>query len=491
VASGEALHGVTDVDIVVVVGPDPTGAARARVRDRCRRATRWLPPLGLLVDDWPLIHDEPGLAQVAARSTLTYGLDHGDAAYSGPGSDVDKIRMLERPGLYGPGRTWRLLAGPDRRPDESADDVATRRSVSWLELQNWWRWAFKACLEPDRPGSAYTCVKLIAEAVRIWLWLTRGEHVADRPTALVRGRAEFPEEAEAFERALRLHGALRHARNAPLADFLPAFVRLSSLIAEGLTRQLGDLGLTEVRLLAADDGRLALPHGGLPRAVATGDETEPRLIPLVDWRALVIPRDPDETFALGAGDPGDPRAVRDAATASRRGRYPTLCTGQLMIRPTPMGGRGRLRAIQCELTDPVSFALARGAGVAEFPIARGLSIEDTARRAVAEHRSWLAFGTVERGGTALGPLITAARAALLWETVVDGRPELPLTVDATLEMLAARAPNAASATAGAREAYHDYAFTRSPAPASVVSGLRSLVLALPAYAGRYAALETS
>ena len=90
----------------------------------------------------------------------------------------------------------------------------------------------------------------------------------------------------------------------------------------------------------------------------------------------------------------------------------TLRADQLLLRPLPSGGRGRLRTVQCELTDPVSFALARADRTARFSNARGWSIQDTASRAVAEHRAWLDAGAEEHDGTALGMLITAARAAL-------------------------------------------------------------------------------
>ena len=54
---------------------------------------------------------------------------------------------------------------------------------------------------------------------------------------------------------------------------------------------------------------------------------------------------------------------------------------------------------QCEVTDPVSFALARGALVANFPNVPGFSIQDTARRALAEHAAWLGASMGDRGGT--------------------------------------------------------------------------------------------
>jgi hypothetical protein len=484
-SSGDAVHGLSDIDVVVVVAPDPTGATRARVRQRCTRVARVVPARINPVDDWPMVYDECGLEEIASRTALTYGLDDGAASYCEPNTDIDKIRLLERPCLYGPVSTWRLIAGPDRRPVEPAPDEATRRLTSWLELQNWWRWAFAACVEPDRPHNGYLCVKLIAEVARIWLWLRQGERIGDRVEALARGRVELPTEADAFERASELHRRLRRMPPAPIADFLPAFVRLSSRLAAELARDVASAGDTKVRLKWPADGELALPHGGVPSGkLGVGSGTESPLMPLVDWRALALPAMPDETFALVAGDPGDPAVVAAAATADNRGPVLTLSAEHLLLHPKPMGGRARLRSVQCEVTDPVSFALAHGAAVASFPNVPGFSIQDTARRTVSEHAAWLAAGMPERAGRKLGRLITSTRTGLLLESIVEGEPELPLTVDATLELLAARRPGAASVATAAREAYHDYARARIMPPEGVVTALRAIVLALPAYAAR-------
>ena len=479
-ANRDARHGVTDIDIVVVTAPDPAGTARRRVRRRCLRFSRSVPVMAKVFDAWALVFDEPGLAEVANESALTYGLDDARSAYCGPGSDDDKIRVLERPGLYGAQSTWRLLAGPDRRPADCPPDAAGRRIASWLELQNWWRWVYQACLEPDRPGSAYLCVKIVAEAARIWLWLARGELVADRSMALVRGPAELPAETETFALARELQHGLQRARSAPLPDFLPAFVRLSSMIAEELMRQLAPAGTTEVRLLMPAGGELALPHGDLPPHVFAGGG--PTLLPLVDWRALAVPSEPDETFAMAGVDPGDPGALAAIATAVQRGPYLTLSAPQILLRPTRMGGRGRLRAIQCQATDPVSFALLSGDPTARFPNVRGWSVDHMARRAVAEHREWLRTESADGDGIALAGLITAVRAALLSEAVTDGEPELPLTADATLDLLARRAPATSSLAGEARKAYQHFAVTWSSPPTSLVRASAMLVLGLPAYA---------
>jgi hypothetical protein len=487
VASDEALHGLSDIDVTIVVAPDPSGpgVARARVRRRCRRVSRALPAVADLFG-WPAVYEDTDLADAVAAPVLTYKLSDEpgqarDAVYSGPGFDEDKLRLAERPQLYGPMHDWRLVAGPDRRPHQAPPDADGRRIAAWLELQYWWQWAFAACARAGQPQNAYLCVKLIAEPVRIWLWLARGERVLTRAEALDKGPDLFPAEAEAFALARNLYGRLRSMPAAPLAEVLPVFLSLSAHVAHELARQVEPAGTTHVRLEWSDREALALPNGGWrPIRPTQWDEPAPALLPLVDWRALAAQSLPDETFALVDGDAGDPGTLAAAALALDRGPYPTLTAGDLQVRPVQMGGRRRLRTLQCRPTDPVSFALAAGATVAEFPNVTGFSVRNTAARAVAEHAAWLA-ATDGRELETLGRLITAARAALLWESLDAGDPGLPLTMEATLDALAARGAATARVAEAAREAYHEFAVFWRPPPDTVVATLRESVAALPAY----------
>ena len=257
--SRDTRPGLTDIDLVLVTPADPGGIARKRARERCSKFAGAVPVLGKMFDVWPLVFDQPGIEDLVNESALTYGLVDGRSAYCGPNSDTDKIRALERPGLYGPRYSWRLLAGPDLRPVARPPDLSRRRIAAWLELQNWWRWAAQACIEPNRPGSAYTCVKIVAESARIWLWLVHGEVVGDRSAALRRGAAELPGEGDAFERARYLEHRLQRARSAPLSDFLPAFVALSTAIARGADETAGT---------GRSDGRAARGIGRDARAAA-------------------------------------------------------------------------------------------------------------------------------------------------------------------------------------------------------------------------------
>jgi hypothetical protein len=488
-AGDEVLHGLSDIDFAIVVAPDPAGPgiARGRVRRRCRRVTQVLPVIGDLLFGWPAVYEDADLADAEAASTLTYrltsdpGRERSHAVYSGRNSDEDKIRLAERPQLYGPTDDWRLIAGPDRLTARPPLDAGSRRVAAWLELQYWWQWAFDACAHPGQLHNAYLCVKLLAEPVRIGLWMATGERVDTRAEALARGPAVFPTEAEAFERGRDLQRRLRSLPPTPLAEVLPVFLRLSEQIARELTEQVEQASWTEVRLDWSDREAFFLPNvGWQPARPTRWDEPAPTLLPLADWRAVVSPWLPDDTFALIDGDPGDPGTVAEAALALGKGPYPTLTTEELQLRPVETGGRRRLRTVQCPATDPVSFAVAAGATVARFPDVAGFSLGDMAARAVAEHAVWLAAG--ERNIEELGRLITAARAALLWESIEAGDPELQLTASATLAALGARGGGAAGVADAAGESYGRFADGWHPAPAQVVAELRRCVAALPAYA---------
>jgi hypothetical protein len=216
-------------------------------------------------------------------------------------------------------------------------------------------------------------------------------------------------------------------------------VRVSARIADAIAAEVDGEARTEVRLAGA-------PVDG-PR-------------PLADWRALACPERPSEWFEPQPGDPGDPALVGRLAASAATGAYPALVAGDLMVLPAAPLPRSRLRSLQCPLTDPVSFALVRGAGTASFPDVRGWSAQDAARRAVAEHAAWI--GAAGRDQP-VETLLVAARAALFSESLDEGRPELALTLDETARRLAERA-----GTGGLPED---------------VEAVRRLLAGLPAFAG--------
>lgn len=490
----EVLPGLSDVDVVVVFAADPAapGVARDRASRRWQRLRRVM-PLSVLLFDWPRIYDEADLRDLAGSSALTYGLDGpADAAkpragFFGPDATPDRVRMLERPGLYGATVDWRLLAGPDRRPPQPPPDAQRRRVAAWLELVYWWQWVSGVCIDPTGPRTAQLCVKLVAEPARIWLWLAHGERPGGRVDALQRALRHMPEEEEALRRALHLYRSLPDAPPAPLAEVLPVLVRLSARIAALIAAQIGEEGATEVRLADAGRPELVLARGRWRPTDALAEGRAPRVLPLCDWRALVCPPLSDDAFAPLPGDPGDPVVLGAAAAAQEAGPYPGLRSGGLLILPAATRWRTRLRAIQCAATDPVSHALLVGEPVARFPDVRGWSAPDTARRAVAEHRAALATAlqaapaAPDAGGHALSTLLTAARAALFLESIAQGDPELALTVTETARRLAARSSRASAVAAEALGHYREFALHRVPPPPGVVAALRRLVLELPGF----------
>jgi hypothetical protein len=245
--------------------------------------------------------------------------------------------------------------------------------------------------------------------------------------------------------------------------------------------------------LAGDPAELVLPHGRWRPCEGLAGGRDPRLLPLCDWRALATPRLLDESFAPLPGDPGDP-AVLGAAADELPGPCPAFRAGGLLVLPVLPWARTRLRAVHCAATDPVSFALLDGARVAAFPAVAGWSARDTARRAVAEHAAILrggampgdSAGSLDSGGLALARTLSAARAALLLESVEDGDPELLLTASATARRLAERVSARRGVVEDAMERCREFARHRTPPPAPTLAALRAVVLGLPAYRARSA-----
>jgi hypothetical protein len=485
VGTDDFLAGVSDVDVAVVLPHDPACAGRARERatERWQRPRRALPVLDL-VFDYPLVFEDRELGEAVGSSALTYGIDaagEASASYYGRNAGSGRTRMLERPGLYGSTSDWRLLGGPERRPREPARDRQLERIAGWLELLYWWRWAFVVCADPSGPRTPSLCVKLVAEPARIWLWLAHGERRAARVDVLRTVARRLPAEAASMQRALALAKSLPESPDPPLAEALPVLLRLSQRIADLIGAELEPAGVTEVRLAGGDPPELILSTGRWRRARALADGEDPDLLPLTDWRSVVWSMVPDESFALLTGDPADPAALRAAAGSQEYGPYVALSTGGLMLFPSAILWRTRLRAVQCPATDPVSFALAQGSRVARFPNVRGWSAEDAARRAVAEHRAWLRAPAAGEDGLALAMLLTSARAALFLESVVDGDPELPLTVTESAGRLAERLPQARPIAEEAIERFREFAVRRTHPPARFLTAMRRLVLDLDAF----------
>ena len=500
IAMDDPVYGVSDIDLVVVVPDDRRcrGDDSARLRRRWQRLRRAIPPLGELLPDVAFYEDQE-LAEAMAGSVLTYGLDRGGRsprdrpAFRGS-APVDEFGLRSRPGVYGATRDWRLVRGPDRRPLARALSRQDRRIAAWQELQFWWSFAFGLANDPARPRSASLCVKLVAEPARVWLALVDSAVIPRRRDVLRRAVVRLPEEEEAIRRALELHDRLGRSPPPPLAETLPAFVRLTARVAGRLREELRDEAQTPVRLVGGD-GPLVLPagNGGLDPL----ERERARVLPLVDWRALANPVLPDEAFRVVAGDPGCAEHLARAARAGRSGPYHGLIGAGLLVLPAPgVWDRCYLRAVQCQPTDPVSFALVDGSETAAFHDVPGWCARDWARRAVAEHRAELSghpgrcaqrphWAEVEAAAPpvrAVAKLLTAARAGLFLERVEAGDPELPLTAAAVAARLSERSSGARAVAESTLEQYRAGLAGASGPPDRTVAALRKLVAALPAYA---------
>ena len=161
VATGDFLPGLSDVDTAVVF------ARRAGPRAADARACRWrrLSARSRSPSSWsrrPMVFERrrprrAGWRPRRSPSGLTAAVSRcqSRAGYFGAHASFDWLRMLERPGLYGLGADWRLLAGPERRPPLPASRIPRRgdRRLARVALF-WWRWAIpglrRSAAGPDR-----------------------------------------------------------------------------------------------------------------------------------------------------------------------------------------------------------------------------------------------------------------------------------------------------------------------------------------------------
>jgi predicted nucleotidyltransferase len=399
---GEPVPGLSDVDVIAVCAGD----ARP-IRDRWRRVVRCVPLLHRVAAD-VFVYSEEELRRAAAPCSISPEtfVRHDDVH--------DAAGLAVRPGPFGATREWRRLAGPERRP-VLTHDAQSRRLAAWLELQFWWRFAFEAAADSAAPTVPFLCVKLIAEPARLWLWLEHDQALFRRRDVLREASAALPQEREAYALALALQRDLPRGPRPPLAQALASLTRQSALLAGLMDRAAGAAGADPVRLIGVDAG---------PPVLA-------------DWRALVAPSGAGERFQVAHDDLADPAALARLG-ALTTGPAPALHAAPLLVRPAAERPRAKLRAVQCAATDPVSFALLAGEAEARFPRLPGWSARDWARRAVAEHRTWLCHPGATRlngyGWLQLPPererLITAARAALFEQSIDRGEPELRLTTEA-------------------------------------------------------------
>jgi predicted nucleotidyltransferase len=477
VGRGEPVYGLSDLDLVVVVPGSEADvqAASAAVDVRRRRLHRLVPGFDRLVN--VAVFGERRLADEWEDTCLTHGIDRGggrepDGGYLRPvGLRDDLLRHL-LPGLWGPGSPWTHLAGPPVAWPPPPVSAAYRRLASWLQLQWWWRYSFLVATHPELHSAPYNCFKLFAEPARIWLWLAAGKR-AGRRGAIERTTDLLPAEEAVLRRALDLRARLGRSPEPPVADALGWLVRCATRIVGLIEAEIAAEPRTEVDLIG--DAR------SFPSGIPEGARAEAEPVPFVDWRARVMPRRVDEFLVPLTGDPTDPAAVAAASRLAAGGVHPVLRRDGLLVLPTE-DLRQALRAVQFADSDPVSFALLEGRSSASFPDVPGWSARDSALRAVAEHRNWLALPEQDTPPTlALERLITAARAALFHESVEAAEPRLHLTGAVTLECLADRFPEARGVVDAAAEAISGDPIDPGGPDLVALRGARELVSRLPAY----------
>jgi hypothetical protein len=461
-ASVDFLPGLSDVDVVLVFpsGTDMT-AARSVVHGRWDSLRHRSAAAASLLDR-PLVLGEDELRAIEGHSAYTAGLREG--APDEPSGDastahrVDRRRLLERPGLLSTTTGWILVSGRDTRPREKPRGEQEVRVAVWLELLFYWKRAFEALAGPAHPHTAALCAKLVAEPARALAWLAGRQRLGSRREALEWALDATPERATEIRHVIAVDATLRRLPDPPLDDALRALAALTEKTAAEIERQ-----LRPVRRVA-----VALVGGGAGEA-----------LPLCDWAALVWPHAGELTFALRDGL-SRPEVARAALDASRPGCFAAVAGRDVLAFPAPIRHGAAMRSVACRATDPVSFALAHGSAVASFPEVAGWSALDWSRRAVAEHRQALG----NRAGERAAGLLAAARAALFRTSLVEGRPQLCLTLDAALNALRDRGALDERAAGGVAETLR---LERDGAPAVQQRGLdelREAVAQLPAFAAR-------
>ncbi len=480
VGARDLAPGLSDLDLIAVAWGDPGEVEVLRARRLRLRH-------GLSAVDSPVDVDVvSGEAGVPATPPALYGLPAapgavGRAAYFGPEARPEDRILLDRVPVGGPGADWQRLAGRRRTAPWPPVVPGARRLYAWSQLQWWWARAAVACTTEPRPSDGWLCAKLVAEPLRSWLWLVHDELPASRAEVLRRAGALLDEEAPAVAGALEV---LRRPATTPppLDEAVATLHRTTARIIRAIEDDLAAAGTTPVALRGLDAEGLVLRPRATADATALGGGP---VHPLVDWRALVVvTRDLDESFAAVDGHPGDARALGRAARAD--GTYAALVADGLMVLPSvQLAGRGLGRTLHASFSAPVCRALLEDREVARFPDVPGWSVDDTARRAVAEHLGrFLGLDPEHADDPEVLPwLLTAARAALLHETVLEGAPALTPTAAGTAEALAGRVPEARGAIEEALGCFREERLTGGPVPPAAVRGLRRAVRGLPSYRG--------
>jgi hypothetical protein len=485
----EPVYGLSDVDLVVVTPTEsPDGGPRYQLGWR-----RWhrLRRHGLLVRRIVTVsvYHDTSLRDAVASPCLTYGLEKGAGERDGAclltaaRHGKDNLGLRLRPKLPVPMADWRLVAGADRRPRLPAPSLQRQRIAAWLELQCWWRRAFAACADPESILVPYLCLKLFAESARVWLLVGHRQEALTRTGVLDLAAKLMREEAECLGVARDLARALPRQPDPPLHDAVEFLRRTTSRVAQQFEQDVEVAGETEVALTGGAGHHV--PGRGRLDASHLAENQSPDRLRILDWRALVAPRAAEEWAAVTHEDALDTVRIGQLARHSDQEDLPAVFTDRLLLLPTDREKDALLRAVQCHVTDPVTFALCDGRAAARYPNVEGWSAQHTARRAVAEHRGWLRqqAGGMPPTTLSLTLLFTAARAALFLESLESSRPSLMLSAGAVAEALGSDNRRASRAAQDALAAYALSRIDGREPPTLVCESFGKVVADLPAYRG--------
>ncbi len=482
-AVGEPVYGFSDVDLVVVIERDVAhpGENSRRIRERVGRAYRLLPSLRYVIE--VTVFEQPELEEAVLAPFLANmpGSADGLPRPRFYGSDPT-VRPDAGARLYGPLRPrWRTIAGPDVLSTVAPSPFAYRWLWAWADMQFNWKHVFRTCANPDLPQTAHFFPKFVALPIRLMLWLEYGERVVgEHSEVLARGLRVMPEEEGMIRTALALRRDARRSPDVPLDELLPWLLTMTARLADGVARASEAAGTTEVRLLRDVDGEPLLDREERAELSQIADSAQP-LLPLADWRAVVLGGVPDEGFIIVRGDPDRAQDLGLAARAAGAGPYPVFRRDGLLLLPNARSGLAgagpcSFRAVQSAVTDPVSFAVTDGRSSCTFANLPGWSVQDIAWRAVSEHRAWLARRSEGGDPQRLAMLLSALRASLFATSVERGDPELPLTVAAAARLQGGVAEDAL-------ESYRSWRVDRVEPSAGASAALEACVRRIPAYAG--------
>lgn len=431
VASNTTVHGLSDIDVIACTGEsisDPL--ATARLRSNFHAVQRRIPLMKDLVEVSVISTAD---ARRAIHAPYQVGSTPTTAMTIHPGGGAR---------LYGPLRDWRNISGLDIFDSPSPGDPTHRSLWTWLDLQHLWRHTFRLCSNPDTPHATYFCVKSLAELVRLWAWLEYDQKLPLAPSTLERAGDYLHDNDTVFTEAAKLWRKLHLCPPPPTEPTVSALLRTTEKFARRLDRMAAGAGRTEVQIVGDNRDELLIPTAVQTKLHRLAGNSS-AVHPLVDWRARVMPTLPDELFVPIAGDPSNVSLIGNLAGMLVEGAYVALRNDNVMVYPCRWhGARGAamLRAVQCPVSDPISFALSDGHLHALFPRLPGWSAEESARRALVElNASVVAADTEELEPIRrLALLLELVRAGLFHESLRLGKPMLALSISVAIRLLGER-----------------------------------------------------